>query len=67
MLSHLLCFVSYGKRAILWLSFSPVGYWLLKMNFRRRQLRDYRRDTKAKLRRKVLGKGNVVTEKVTPS
>ena len=68
MLSHLFCFVSNSgiagawKKAILWLTFSPIGYHLLRLNFLRRRLRDYRRDFKAKLRRDFFGKSDVLPE-----
>ena len=66
MLSHLFCFISTSgfsgamKRGILAFTFSKAGYHLLRLNFLRRRFRDYRRDAKARLRRKFLGKSDVL-------
>ncbi len=62
MLSHLFCFVDWGKRAILRFSFSPLGYNLLRLNFYRRRFREFRRDVVSKARRKFFGKENVVAK-----
>lgn len=51
MLSHFFCFVGWGKKTILRVTFSPVGYYLLWANYLRRQLRIRRRDRKFRKQR----------------
>lgn len=44
MLSHIFCFLKRGRGAALRLTFSPVGYWLLRLNRGKRRFRKWRRD-----------------------
>lgn len=52
MLSHLFCFVDKGRKAVLKVTFSPVGYHLLRANYYRREFRVWRRDMKFKLKQR---------------
>ncbi len=47
-LTHIFCFMERGKKPLLKLAYSPVGYYLLKINYWKRQFRIWRRDTLAK-------------------
>ena len=58
MLSHLFCFVEPGRKLLLKLLFSPVGYSLLYLNHLRRSFRDWRRDTFARIKREFFEKQN---------
>lgn len=48
MLSHLFCFFPFGRSFLLKLSLSPIGYWVLRVNFWKREFRNWRRDRRAK-------------------
>ena len=52
-LTHIFCFVETGRKTIMNILFSPVGYFLLWLNHHRRVFRDWRRDAVAKAKRKV--------------
>ena len=54
-ITHIFCFMNWGKKTLLSIAFSPVGYWLLRMNYYRRELRIWIRDTKATLKEKRRG------------
>lgn len=55
MLSHIFCFMGWGKKFVLRLTFSPLGYNLLRLNYWRRELRNWRRDRKARKLQKKFG------------
>ncbi len=46
LLSHLFCFIKVGRKTILKLTFSKLGYFLLWLNNKKRNFRDWRRDSK---------------------
>ncbi len=54
-LSHIFCFVRPGRKAVMRLLFSPIGYGLLWLNHFRRVFRDWRRNSVAKAKRKLGG------------
>lgn len=45
MLSHIFCYLKYGKKFLLKITFSPIGYWLLWLNHKKRAFRNWRRDS----------------------
>lgn len=47
MFTHFFCFVEWGKETLLKLTFSRVGYQLLRLNHLKRSLRDWIRDRRA--------------------
>lgn len=49
-LTHIFCFMERGKISILRFTFSSLGYYLLKMNYIKREIRIWIRDTLAKRR-----------------
>ncbi len=56
MLTHIFCFLPAYRRTVLRFILSNGGYGLLWLNEKRRAFRFWRRDTKERLRRKVLGR-----------
>lgn len=60
MFSHFFCFVSWGRRTILRLALSPLGYSLLWLNFQKRTLRNWLRDAKFAAKRRATGKSGVI-------
>lgn len=51
MISHFFCFVDWGKKTVLRITFSPIGYYALWGNYLRRQLRIWRRDRRFRKQR----------------
>jgi coenzyme F420 hydrogenase subunit beta len=56
MWSHLFCCLPRWRGVVLRFILSPVGYWLLWMNFQRRQFRFWRRDIVSRVRRRLWGR-----------
>ncbi|MCB0322362.1 MAG: Coenzyme F420 hydrogenase/dehydrogenase, beta subunit C-terminal domain [Bdellovibrionales bacterium] len=59
MLSHVFCFVKRGRLSVLRFAFSRWGYALLWLNHKKRIFRNWRRDTAARVSRRVTGAEHV--------
>ncbi len=55
-LSHIFCFLPALRPVVLRFMLSDGGYWLLWLNHKRRAIRFWIRDTKAMLKRKIVGR-----------
>ncbi len=56
MLSHIFCFLPRIRGAVLKFMLGSGGYWMLWVNHKRRAFRFWRRDTKAWLKRRLVGR-----------
>lgn len=56
MLSHIFCFLPRLRGGVLRFMLGGGGYWLLWINHKRRAFRFWRRDTKAFIKRRLLGR-----------
>ncbi len=56
MLSHIFCFLPKYRKQFLFFMLGNGGYWLLWLNEKRRAFRFWRRDTLARIKRKLFGR-----------
>jgi coenzyme F420 hydrogenase subunit beta len=55
-LTHIFCFMGWGKITLLKLAYSELGYFLLKLNYYRREFRNWRRDRRNNKKERELQK-----------
>lgn len=61
MLSHVFCYLPFGQKSVLRFILSPGGYGLLWLNNKKRRFRDWRKNFRALLKRRVTKQSGIET------